>query len=390
MAERPAPPLRRNLKTFLIFISVLLAVVLGAHYYFWLRLVHDTQLPLPWGFLASGGLLVLAASIPLMIYSRLARPALFQSLSPLTFVWMGWALLLLLSLALTDFLQGLLRVLGEALPSLQEHRLEAGTVLALAAALGAWSLRQARPRVVRQDIRLAKLPPAFDGFRIAQISDLHVGGRVDRAYVEDVVAQVNALQPDLIAITGDLLDSDLEQVRDALEPLKGLRAGEGVFYVTGNHEYFHGIGPWLEEVPRLGLRLLMNERVAIRRGQEAFDLAGVDDFMGRSVPGHGPDFERALAGREAGRESILLAHQPKALPEAVRHGVGLVLAGHTHAGQMWPFMHLVKLDQPYVAGHYTEGPTQLYVNQGTGFWGPPMRLGTRSEITLLTLKSPHI
>jgi predicted MPP superfamily phosphohydrolase len=387
MAQAPAPPFRRNPRTFLIFLSVLLSVVLGAHYYFWLRLVHDTQLPLPWMGLASAGLMLLTVSIPLTIYARVASPALFKRLSAPTFTWMGWALLLLLSLAAGDLVQGFLRQLGLLLPSLLEKRQAALAALGLALALGAWALKQARPRVLRQDIALALWPKALDGFRLVQISDLHVGGRVGRAYVQDVVDQVNALKPDLIAVTGDLLDGDLAKVLDDLQPLKGLRAAQGAFYVTGNHEYFHGIGPWLEEVPRLGLRLLMNERVRLHQSGASFDLAGVDDFMGRSVPGHGPDFERALGEREAGVACILLAHQPKAFPEALRHEVGLVLAGHTHAGQMWPFMHLVKLDQPFVAGLYREGGTQLYVNQGTGFWGPPMRLGTRSEITLLTLKA---
>ena len=385
MTETPTPPFRRNLRAFIIFLSVLLSVVGGAHYYFWLRLVHDPAWLQPWQGLSSAVLLLAALSFPLTIYSRLSRPALFYRLSPFSFFWIGGALLLLLSLASVDLGDLGLAWSGHAAMS---PRLGAVVGLGLALTLIAWAMTQARPRVVRREIQLTLLPPAFNGFKIAQISDLHVGGRVDRAYVEDVVAQTNALEPDLIAITGDLLDSDLESVRDRLEPLQHLRAKHGVYYVTGNHEYFHGIEAWLQEVPRLGLKLLMNERVRIEQGGASFDLAGVDDFMGRTVPGHGPDFEKALGGREAGVASILLAHQPKAFPEAQRYGVGLVLAGHTHAGQMWPFMHLVKLDQPYVAGHYSAGGTQLYVNQGTGFWGPPLRLGTRSEITLLTLLSP--
>jgi predicted MPP superfamily phosphohydrolase len=384
MTEQAKPPFRQNMRRFLTIVGTLLGVVLGAHYYFWARLVRDTALPHPWDILATAALALAALSFPAMVYARLQRPGLFRWISPLTFLWMGWALVLLLSLGAGDLLQGLWH-LGHPGPALPASHRAQGALAVATLSLGAWALSQARPRVLRRDISLAKLPVSFAGFRLVQISDLHVGGRVDLAYVQDVVDQVNDLQPDLIVITGDLLDGDLEAVRGALQPLKALEARHGVYYVTGNHEYFHGIQAWLEEVPRLGLRLLMNERVRISNGLDAFDLAGVDDFMGRAVPGHGPDFERALAGREAGIECILLAHQPKAFPAAKQHGVGLLLAGHTHAGQMWPFMHLVKLDQPYVAGHYQEDDTQLYVNQGTGYWGPPMRLGTRSEITLLTL-----
>jgi len=278
-------------------------------------------------------------------------------------------------------------LVGHAAQDLGQRREAAVGVALLTVGLGLWSRRQAHPTVLPTEIRLAKLPPALDGFRLVQLSDLHVGSSFGLDFVRDVVTKVNALDPDLVVITGDLADAELGQVLPALEPLKELRSKHGVYYVTGNHEYFHGIHPWLEALPSLGLRLLMNRRVQIGDAGAGFELAGVDDFVGRSVPGFGPDFERALGGRDASQACVLLVHQPKGFPQAQAHGVELTLAGHTHAGQMWPFMHLVKLDQPYVAGLYAEGASQLYVNQGTGLWGPRLRLGTRSEISLLTLRS---
>lgn len=387
MSKRPPLPHRRNLRGFLIFISVLLGVLASAHYYFWLRLVHDTGLPGPWSAVATLGLVLAGLSVPTMIFLRLRNSAWFHRLSPTVFYWMGGALLLLLVLSASDLTLGLARLAGHTAQDLLQRRESALGAALFTLALALWARSRTHPWVAKTDIRLAKLPKALDGFRLVQLSDLHVGSSFGHGFVKDVVAKVNELKPDLVVITGDLVDADLDVALPSLAPLKDLQARHGVYYVTGNHEYFHGIHPWLEALPSLGLRLLMNERVRIGSAEAGFDLAGVDDFMGRSVPGFGPDFERALNGRDESQVAVLLVHQPKGFPEALAHKVDLTLAGHTHAGQLWPLMHLVKLDQPYVAGLYQEGGSQLYVNQGTGLWGPRLRLGTRSEISLLTLRS---
>jgi hypothetical protein len=212
---------------------------------------------------------------------------------------------------------------------------------------------------------------------------MHVGPTIGRAFVEDVVREANALVPDMIVITGDLVDGTVEQLRDLVAPLRDLRAPDGVFFVTGNHEYYSGADAWIAHLRTLGIRILRNERVAIR---DLFDLAGVDDARSRGMaPGHGQDVPRALAGRDASRPVVLLAHQPKALKDAVPAGVDLQLSGHVHGGQMVPFNWLARLDQPVVAGLHRIEKTWVYVSTGTGYWGPPMRVGPGAEVTRIEL-----
>jgi predicted MPP superfamily phosphohydrolase len=204
-----------------------------------------------------------------------------------------------------------------------------------------------------------------------------------------VVEKTNALSPDLVAITGDLAEGSVAKFGKEVEPLRKLSAPQGVFFVTGNHEYFHDLDGWLGLLDEFGIRVLRNERVPIGRGGDSFDLAGIDDHDGgRIAPGHGPDLGKALESRDPARALVLLAHQPRIIDEAARLGVGLVLSGHTHGGQIWPFSYLVYLQQPYVRGLKESGGTKLYLSSGTGFWGPPMRLGTTAEIALITLRNP--
>jgi hypothetical protein len=230
------------------------------------------------------------------------------------------------------------------------------------------------------------LPESLGGTTIAQISDLHVGVTIGRDYVEDVVRRVNALEPDIIAITGDLVDGDATHLRQPIAPIAELKARHGVFFVTGNHEYYSGVEVWLKHLKAMGIRVLRNECETIGTGEASFCLAGVDDSSVRAfAEGHGADVGRALRGVDPDQEIVLLAHQPREIFAAAEHGVGLQLSGHTHGGQMWPFTWFVHLIQPYVAGLARHGSTQIYVSSGTGHWGPPMRLGTTSEITLIEL-----
>jgi predicted MPP superfamily phosphohydrolase len=228
----------------------------------------------------------------------------------------------------------------------------------------------------------------MDGFTILHLSDIHLDLVHGRRWLMEVVTRANALEPDLIAITGDLAEGSVAQFGGDAEPIRELNAPHGVFFVTGNHEYFHDLDGWLEYLANAGVRVLRNERVSIGTDDVCFDLAGVDDHEGeRLAPGHGPDLGKALEGRAPQREVVLLAHQPRIIKEAARNDVGLVLSGHTHGGQIWPFSYLVYLQQPYVKGLHEENGTRLYLSSGTGFWGPPMRLGTTAEMALITLRA---
>jgi len=244
----------------------------------------------------------------------------------------------------------------------------------------------ARAVVVRIKISLSGLPDLFKGFRIVQISDLHIGQLMTGSKLREIVEQVNELNPDLIAITGDLADGSIEKLVGEVQPLKDLKAPHGVYFVTGNHEYYNGVEDWVREIGNLGIRVLNNENQKISKGDEFIYLAGVTDHAAKSFgEHHAPDFEKALGGLEKDKKKVLLAHQPIATREAAEFGTDLILSGHTHGGQIWPFTYMVFLQQPYLKGFYRHKNTQLYVNQGTGCWGPPMRVGSYNEITEITL-----
>ena len=295
-------------------------------------------------------------------------------------------------------------------------RITGGAVSALAIAEVGAGIAAARrpPPVVDVPIRLARLPRAFDGFTIVQLTDLHVGATIDRDWVASLVARSNALAPDLIALTGDLVDGSVDELRDDLAPLGELRARHGVYFVTGNHEYYAGVDAWIAYLRALGIRVLRNERVAIQRSETgdgdpdglaggaggrasrgiersvaAFDLAGIDDFSAaQHARGHGPDLTAALAGRDPARAVVLLAHQPRQVHDAAAHGVDLQLSGHTHGGQIWPWHYLVSLQQGgLIAGRHRIGPTELYISRGAGYWGPPVRFAAPSELTRVILRA---
>lgn len=238
------------------------------------------------------------------------------------------------------------------------------------------------PAVKRVTVPLAKLPRAAHGFRIAVVSDVHLGPVLGRGFAQKVVDTVNSTQPDLIAVVGDLVDGNVPDLGPAVAPLARLRARHGAFFVTGNHEYFSGAEQWVEEVRRLGLNPLENARTELPH----FDLAGVNDLAGEDE-GQGPDFARALGDRDRERACVLMAHQPVQIHEAVEHGVDLQLSGHTHGGQLWPGSLIAQGANPTLAGLDRYGDTQLYVSRGAGAWGPPTRVGAPSDVTVIELAS---
>jgi predicted MPP superfamily phosphohydrolase len=385
--------------TVVIFLSIAISLLFGIHYYIWARLIRDTMLSAPWRPVATTALVVLGVSMPLtLIVGRAFGRGSVGVFAWPAFVWMGLMVFLFFLLVGSDAVRLVLfagrKLSGAAVLSPERRvflgRLVGGAIAAAAAGLGVFAMREAlgRVRVRALDVTLGRLPQALDGTTLVQLTDVHVGPTIGRSFIEQIVAQVNALSPDVVAITGDLVDGSVEQLREKVAPLAKLQARHGVFFVTGNHEYYSGVDAWVEELGRLGIKVLRNERVRVGNDLHSFDLAGIDDYSSRGLAlGHGPDLSRAVEGRDTSRELVLLAHQPRAIRDAKAHGVGLQLSGHTHGGQIWPWNFLVRLQQPYVAGYAREGNTQLYVSRGTGYWGPPMRLGAPAEITRITLRA---
>ncbi|MDG4834784.1 metallophosphoesterase [Solwaraspora sp. WMMD1047] len=245
------------------------------------------------------------------------------------------------------------------------------------------------PQLDRVQIPLAKLPRSLDGLRIATVSDIHIGPLAGRAHTERIVATINRVDADLVAIVGDLVDGTVGELGEAAAPLRDLRSRYGSFFVTGNHEYYSGVEEWVVELDRLGLRVLQNTRQQIVTAGGVLDVAGVNDPAGDGGVGvaAGPDFEAALGDRDPNLPVVLLAHQPVQAREAARYGVDLQLSGHTHGGQIVPFNYLVALEQPVVSGLGTVDGTQVYVTNGAGFWGPPVRVGAPPQVSVVELRS---
>lgn len=243
-----------------------------------------------------------------------------------------------------------------------------------------------RPRILPVDIPIPHLPPEFDGFKIVQISDLHIGPTVKRDWVEMVVRTADDAGADLVAFTGDLVDGSVPQLRYDTAPLADLSARYGRFFVTGNHEYYSGVMPWIDEVTRLGWDVLLNSHRVIEKDGARIVLAGVTDFMaGGYSDEHISNPQAAIAGAPVGDVRLLLAHQPKSIDAAAAAGFDLQLSGHTHGGQFFPWDNFARLAQPYVSGLHRHENMWIYVSRGTGYWGPPVRIGQPSEITLVTL-----
>ena len=313
----------------------------------------------------------------LLAWVSLSLMGLFSSLFVLTLVRDAVELVLLVA-----GLVGLPRVPGHWLD------LSAVGVVVLALLVTLIGLFNARrpPQVKTVDVPLKDLPPALNGFKIAQISDMHIGPTIKRPMMKHVVATINRLDVDVVAITGDLVDGNVYELSRHVAPLAGLRSRHGTFFVTGNHEYYSGVMPWMKYLPTLGVRVLLNEHVILLHHHAPIVLAGVTDFSAASYEtSHRTDVALAITGAPRAAVKILLAHQPRSAPAAEAAGFDLQLSGHTHGGQFLPWNFFVRVQQPFTAGLHRVNDMLVYVSRGTGYWGPPKRLGAPSEITLLRL-----
>jgi hypothetical protein len=364
----------------------------GLHYFVWMRLVRDAALPDAWtrGLTLAMWVLGLVMGASFVVV-RFAPRAVSSPFAWVAYVWMGVLSIWFFTLVPME----LLRAAARATVAVDvDRRLALSRMMAAAAGVIGLGLSGAgmvsalsRIGVVKVRVPLAKLPASLEGYAIVQMTDVHVGPTIGLDFIEQLVATANAEQPDMVVITGDLVDGSVAQLGALVAPLARLKARDGVYFVTGNHEYYSGADAWIAHLSTLGIRVLRNERIAIG-GSGGFDLAGVDDTSAHNFGGgHGQDVARAVSGRDPERLLVLLAHQPKAIFDAVRHAVDLQISGHTHGGQIWPWGYAVKLDQPHVAGLHRHGDsaTQIYTSRGTGYWGPPMRVGAPAEVTRLEL-----
>ncbi|MGY1779917.1 metallophosphoesterase [Geodermatophilus sp. SYSU D01036] len=393
--------------------AVALAVVALAHGYLWWRLVRDTTRP----GRVRRWLTVLLVALALLLAVAFVVPYPPVLLVPVQWAGFGWlAVVLYATLALlvlepvrAAVLQWWRRGRRRAAPAApatpgpapgpaaEPRRLflarglaaTAGTVALAVSGNGARDANSA-PVVRRVPVTLAGLDPRLDGLRLVTFSDAHLSSTYHGRRFERVVETVNAQRPDAVAIVGDLVDGELTRLREEVAPVADLVGAQGVYFVTGNHEYYVDTVPLLAHLERLGVRVLRNERVALGRGGAAVDLAGVDDVSAAEsgLPGHRARLDAALDGRDASRPVVLLAHQPVMVDQARAAGVDLQLSGHTHGGQLWPLDPFLRLSQPAVEGYSRHGRTQLYVTSGVGYWGPPVRVGARPEVVVVELRAP--
>ncbi|MGC4797601.1 Transmembrane protein with metallophosphoesteras e domain [Micromonospora saelicesensis] len=407
------------------FVAVLALVTGLIHLYLWKRLVRDTTTPGRWRRIGGIAALVLALLVPVTLAGTQA--GLYWLAWP-GYLWLALMFYLLVVLVVLEVPMLVTRLVlrrrvvaaepttaapepvlvGAAGPTeppaagavaAPDHDPSRRLLLARGAAIFAgltatgvtgYGIRTALgpPQLDRVRIPLAKLPRSMDGLRIATVSDIHLGPLRGRAHTERIVAAINRLDADIVAVVGDLVDGSVAELGSAAAPLRDLRSRYGSFFVTGNHEYYSGVEEWVQEVDRLGLRVLQNRRQEIQARGGVLDLAGVNDLTGAGTGlAAGPDFAAALGDRDPSRPVVLLAHQPLAAKEAARYGVDLQLSGHTHGGQMVPFNLAVGLEQPVVSGLGEVDGTKVYVTNGAGFWGPPVRVGAEPQISLVELRS---
>jgi predicted MPP superfamily phosphohydrolase len=383
----------RKILAGLVFLLLFVTVMGGAHYYIAQRIAYEPAWP---AFVAEGLIGIMALGLAALMLQGLVRRRLgvfSTALSWGAYAWLGVLFYLFLSTVALDGAASLLGFVSQEAQgpegAISAARGRAFVIAGLTVMASGLALRKGLepPITKRVEIALDRFPHSLNGFRVVQISDVHIGPLLDRKFSAKVAASVNALEPDLIVVTGDLVDGRVSSIHNEVEPFRDLRAHHGVYFVTGNHDFYSGADDWVTHVSSFGWNALRNESVTISRDGAHFELVGVDDPHGGMVEGRGgEDLDLALRDADPSRATVLLAHDPATFRRAHKRRVCLQLSGHTHGGQIWPFGWAVRLAVPWVNGHHRIGESQLYVSCGTGFWGPPMRLGTRAEITEIILR----
>ncbi|MEI7296896.1 metallophosphoesterase [Paraburkholderia tropica] len=378
----------------LSFLVRFIAIGILLHAYVGFRLIPDLPVPAAVKWLAVLWLVLSVLVIPPgMLARRFKRQPLGDRLAWTGMLFMGFFSSLLMLTIVRDLVLASLMTVAAIWPHAADlARWRTGSaaavvVLAFAStAFGFFNARR-RARVRNVDVPIRNLPAELDGFTIVQLSDIHVGPTIKHDYVERIVRAVNQLDADVVAITGDVVDGSVQHLADHTAPLGRLAALHGVYLVTGNHEYYSGADAWVAEFRRIGLTVLMNQHVVIEHGGARLVLAGVTDYTGGHFdPAHRSDPQGALRGApDDVNTRVLLAHQPRSAHAAADAGYTLQLSGHTHGGQIFPWNFLVRLQQPFTAGLEKLGSLWVYTSRGTGYWGPPKRLGAPSEITRVRL-----
>lgn len=385
VVEPEAPTRRPRIWLRVLIVSAILLLLFSVPW--WTLLSAGNRWPAAVAIVGSGTLVAVFVALPALLVLGHGRhrdraAAIGDALLGAVWVLFVWSVL-------AQVLRLALFIFGVDDPV--RSRVVAGAVVVVVLALLAWGFVEAMrvPRVKHVDVAIAGLGQGLDGVRVAMITDTHYGP-IDRTrWSSSVMDRVNALDADIACHVGDIADGTPAVRERQAAPLATVRARLARVYVTGNHEYFHEAQGWLDYMADIGWDVLHNRHIVVERDGAKLVVAGVDDAtaLASGVDGHGANLEKALAGADAALPVLLLAHQPKQVPQAVEAGVDLQLSGHTHGGQIWPFNFLVRLDQPVVAGLSRHGArTQLYTSRGTGFWGPPFRVFAPSEITLLTLR----
>jgi uncharacterized protein len=376
------------------FFVRVITIGIALHIYVGIRLIPEWPVSLSVKALGALWLALSCFLIPLGVLARrLEHQPLADRLAWVGLLTMGLFSSLLVVTLVRDLTMGLLLVVNTLLPgTISLERWHIDTAIAvpmlalLSTAVGFINARR-RAKVVTVEVPIADLPAALDGLTIVQISDIHVGPTIKHPYVQAIVDEVNRLKPDLVAITGDIVDGSVAQLTEHTRPLSRIHARYGAYLVTGNHEYYSGADEWVAEFRRLGLKVLLNEHVVLEHNGAPFVVAGVTDYSTAHLNGiHRSNPAAALENvSEQIRVKVLLAHQPRTALAAADLGYTLQLSGHTHGGQFFPWNFFVRLQQPFTAGLARINDLWIYTSRGTGYWGPPKRLGAPSEITCIRL-----